>query len=132
LKNRSFWLGFLIFLGTLWIDGQIFAGGSYALGILVCVGSILVFASGIVWLVYHDDKKIHFRRGWLVIPIAVFGYATVLVFDKSGITFAPAPENLLEIGNLVMTRFQIGMWIVSLTLLCVFVIAGSLIARRSA
>jgi NADH:ubiquinone oxidoreductase subunit 6 (subunit J) len=130
VRNRAFVLGASLFTLTIAIDAMIIAQGLEVLGVLSLIGSILVFASAIVWLIYQDDGALHIRKVWVAVPLAVFGVAVAKMFDSSGIGMFRGNENIQEVGNLLMSRYQLGLWSVSTTLLISFVIAASLMVRR--
>lgn len=132
MRNPPFILGASLFILALTVDGWALAAGLSAVGVLLSVGTVLVFAVGIIWLIYHDDRKLHFCRGWVIIPLGLFGFALSKVLEKSSAQLLPTPENLTDTGERIMTQFQLGLWIVSLLLLFSFVLASSLMRRNRA
>jgi hypothetical protein len=106
--------------------------GLVSLGIFSFIGTLLLFASSIIWLIYRDDTELHLRKIWLAIPIAIFGGGLAFSFQQLGLQFSATNENLIEVGNLVMSRYQIGMWTVSALILFMFIIAASLVTRNRA
>jgi NADH:ubiquinone oxidoreductase subunit 6 (subunit J) len=130
LKNKAFIVGALLLLMTVAIDVLMYANGLWALALFSFIGTILVFASSLVWLVYRDDTLLYVRRVYLIIPLAIFGIALNLCFHKIPMGFAPSPENLEEVGNLLMSRYQIALWIVSTLIFFMFITSGSLMGRK--
>jgi hypothetical protein len=130
LRTGSFLVGTFILVMTLFVDGTMFTNGLISLAIFSFIGTLLLFASSIIWLIYRDDTKLHFRRIWLVIPLSVFGLGLAFTFQQLRLQYIPTNENLGEVGNLVMSRYQIGMWCVSALILFMFVVAASLVTRH--
>jgi len=128
MKNYAFFLGSLVFALILVVDGMMYLNGMKALGIFSFLGSLLVFASGMVWLIYRDDRKIYFRRAFLLFPIAIFGGAISLILKQVPMELRPTAENLEEVGSLLMSRYQIGLWIVAILIFFVFVMASSMLS----
>jgi hypothetical protein len=132
VKNRNwpFVIGSGIFTLTFLLDLFAYAGGSLALSVLLGIGTVLVFASGIIWLIYHDDRRAHFRRGWIILPLSLFGFGLLKALGKGSIDLMPAPENMELVKNVFVSRLQIGLWLVSVLLFACFVLAGSLMKRK--
>lgn len=130
MKNWPFIVGSGVFLITFVLDIFAYEGGSLALSILMATGTVLVFASGIIWLIYHDDRRLHFRRGWIVLPLALFAVGLARALEKGAVDILPAPETEEALKNLFVSRLQIGLWLMSVLLLVSFVLAGSLMKRR--
>jgi hypothetical protein len=128
MKNRAFLLGSFIFLIIVAVDGVMFFDGMKTLGIFSFLSSLLVFASGMVWLIYRDDSKIYFSRSVLLVPIVIFGGAITAVLKQVPMDLQMTPENLEETGNLLMSRYQIGLWIVAILIFFIFVMASSLMS----
>jgi hypothetical protein len=128
LRNSAFLLGSFIFLIILIVDGGMFFVGMKVLGIFSIISSILVFASGMVWLIYRDDAKIYIRHKALVFPIAIFGIAILTALKQVPVDLQLTPENLEQTGNLLMSRYQIGLWIVAALIFFIFVMASSLLS----
>lgn len=128
MKNYAFFFGATIFILILGIDTTMYLNGMRALGIFSFLGSLLVFASGMIWLIYRDDRGVYFRRPILFIPIAIFGGAVGLILKQVPLEIRPTAENLEEVGSLLMSRYQIGLWIVAIIIFFVFVMASSMLS----
>ncbi len=123
-------MGTFLLLLTLIVDGVMFGSGLVSLAIFSIIGTLLLFASSIIWLIYRDDTQVHFRRIWHAIPISVFGGGLLFTFQQLSLKYNHTGENLGEVGNIIMSRYQIGMWIASTTIFFMFVIAASLVTRN--
>lgn len=126
MRNRAFLVGSFIFLVLIGVDLVMYLNGMKVLGIFSFLASLLVFASGMVWLIYRDDSRIYFRKPILLIPIAIFGAAVTMTLQQVPLYFRLTPENLEEAGNLLMSRYQIGLWIISILIFFLFIMASSL------
>jgi NADH:ubiquinone oxidoreductase subunit 6 (subunit J) len=130
--NRSiFILGHFCFLVMIGVDLAIHLSGAVILGVFNLIGSILVFAVGLVWQLRQEEEKMQISRLWLALPIAAWGAAIFRVLNQSQIEYRLTPENLEEVGNLLMSRFDMGLWLGSLILLVGFIIAGTLMRRET-
>ncbi len=130
MKNLAFVLGRLVLAITLTVDIGIFFNGMKVLGIFSLISSLLVFAAGMVWLIYRDDGRVYFKRKSLFIPITLFGLSIVAALREIPIDFKVTNENLEEVGNLLMSRYQMALFIVSVLVFFVFVIASSLLSSE--
>ncbi len=128
MKNKAFLMGSFIFLIIVGVDLFMFFDGMKTLGIFSFLSSLLVFASGMVWLIYRDDSKIYFCKPSLLVPIAIFGGAVTMVLKQVPMDLQMTPENLEETGNLLMSRYQIGLWLVATLIFFIFVMASSLMS----
>ena len=131
MKNFVFLLGTLLLILAVVIDIVIIASGMTILGVFSLLGSILFFIIGTIWFIYRDDQTFHFSQPLLVIPAGLFGGAVFSFFKKSQIFYKFSLEDLPGVGNLIMARYQIGLWLVSVMILFAFVIGGSMMVRRS-
>ena len=127
-KNYAFLLGSFIFLLVVSVDAAMFINGMKALAIFSFMSSLLVFAAAMVWLIYRDDAKIYFRNSLLIIPLIAFGASISQVMKQVPMELRYTPENLDEVGNLLMSRYQIGLWIVAMTIFFIFIMASSLMS----
>ena len=130
--KKAFALGVGVFVLTFCLDLFAYSVGALVLSILMAVGTVLVFASGVIWLIYHDDQTLHFYRGWLIIPLGLFGAGLFETFKNGNIEILPAPEAVETAKNLVARHLQVGLWLVSILLFVSFVLAGSLMKRTKA
>jgi hypothetical protein len=130
MNKPAFIIGTVIALVTVGLDVQMLLVGQSALGLFSFIGTLLVFASSMIWLIYRDDGKAHFRRMTLAIPVFILGLAVLFTFKQMPILSLQTPESLNESGNLLMSRYQVGLWLVSLCIFFVFIISSSLMVRR--
>jgi hypothetical protein len=130
MNKPAFLIGTAIALVTANLDFQMLFMGQSALGLFSFIGTLLVFASSMIWLIYRDDGKVYFRRLTLIIPVFVLGLAIYSTFKQMPILSLQTPESLNESGNLLMSRYQIGLWLVSISIFFVFIISSSLMVRK--
>jgi hypothetical protein len=132
MKKPAFFLGAILFLLTTVINCWLIFTGTVALGIFSLIGTVLVFSSGIIWLIRQEDQSLHLKNVWLILPLGVFSFGIVQTLQKGGMDYPFVLENIQEIGNVMMSRYQIGLWLVSTVLLLSFVVAGALMTRGKA
>jgi hypothetical protein len=130
LKNRVFFLGILLVVMTLAVDIYLFYLGLFVLALFSIIGTSLVFSGAMFWFMHLEDTKFHFRKPTLLIPIAILGSAICLVFNQVPMIIQKTPENLEQIGNLMMSRYQIALWLSSVLVFFVFVISSSVLAKK--
>jgi hypothetical protein len=130
LRNRTFILGAILLVLTLAVDIYLFFLGLFVLGIFSLIGTSLVFSAAMFWFMHLEDTKFHFQKPVLIIPIAILGSAVALVFDQTPMIIQKTPENLEQIGNLMMSRYQIALWLSSAIVFFVFIISSSVLTKR--
>jgi NADH:ubiquinone oxidoreductase subunit 6 (subunit J) len=131
MKKGAFYTGCLIFSLTVLIDVGIYTIGLKTLGIFSLIGTLLVFGASMIWLIYMEDNHHYFRKPILVIPIGIFAVALVESFKQTSIQYRSTTESLDEVGNLLLSRYQMILWIVSIIIFFMFIVASTLISRRS-
>lgn len=119
----------VILAATLLIDVSLITNGALILGIFSIVGTVLVFASSLFWQVRIADKSVHLRNKWLIIPLISFCVGVGAILQRLPTHAAAASEDLPEIGYLMVTRYQTGLWIVGLIILANLVMASSLMEK---
>jgi hypothetical protein len=128
--KRAYLLGCILFILDVGINVILILHESAILGVFSLIAGILVFSCGMIWLIHRDDEALHLRSPYLIFPLGILGFAFVEMLEKCNLVLQPGEENLQEIGNITMAQYQAGLWLVAAISLMVFVVAGSLMARR--
>jgi hypothetical protein len=129
-KSPIFLLGVLLLLLNISVDVLMLSTNLGALGVLSLTGSSLVFCSATIWFIYRDEVTLKFRNSFAILPLALFVAAFLKFLKAGGIKFQPAAEDLAGVGNMLMARYEMGLWIISAWILLTFVISGSILIRR--
>jgi hypothetical protein len=130
VNRRSTFLALGIVALTLSIDTALAFSGAEGLGMIAGLSTLVFAAIGAIWLMRLRNAQITVRRVWVVFPAGVFFAAIAIVFERSGLLLKPFVEDLRGVGNLMMARYQIGVWILSIVVLLTFVTASTLLERN--
>jgi hypothetical protein len=128
---KVFYIGVFFLILTFAVDALIFINKLYVLGMISLISSSLIFSCAFIWFLYRDEQKPRVKNLFIVFPIGIFCVA-ILKFLKLGlISYQAAPEDLLGVGNILMSRYELGLWIISSLILLSFVLTGALLVRRA-
>ena len=135
MTRPTFILGLLFFVANIAIDLVMVFSGLPTLGGMLAFLTVLVFVTGIIWFIHLDDGKMRLLRVWLVFPLALVGVAFYKVLALTSSlgkpTAALIAENLSEMGNLLMARYQMGLWLAAVILFSGFMIASALMEKTN-
>ncbi len=125
----AFGLGFIVFLTNVFVNLILVFNGAPLLGIFCLLQTILVFSVGVIWLIRQDDFSLHFHKTSTLIPLVIFLVGYYLILDNLGIKFYAIKENVEELGNLMLSRYQVALWFGAVLGMLGFVLAGGVMRR---
>lgn len=132
MKKSAYLTALVLFIACIATDLLAFLFGQPLAGITLTTSTLIVFFSAHVWYVHHPEPKLRVKNLFLVIPMIIITLGFLKILSSMELLQKLNEENLLAQGQVLMSRYQGGLWILGLILLCAFIFAASILERKKA
>ncbi len=131
MKRQSLICAVVLLMLTYVLDGVVFLHAQKLAGVMLFISTSIVYFSAVLWYVRKPDDRILFSRLWLGIPFLALAGFSIYVFGGFEKITEFEPENLLSLGQLMMSRFQGALWLIGVFMTTLLVIAASLLEKET-
>ncbi len=129
MRQPAYVLSVFLFIFCILIDCAAFIFYQTLGGVLMLSSTIAVFFAGHIWFIHRADGKIYWKSIFLVIPLSLICVAFIRVLKNYRRAEGFGEENLLSLGQMMMSRYQGALWTLGIFMICMFVFASSLLEK---